>query len=80
MAERETIVFRANVAAICEEHGAVQAVATKAKITRVYLSKIIHGHATPSLDIAAKISEAVGIPLARMISRPLAKRILERAS
>lgn len=68
--QRETRNFRANVATLCTEHGEVQRVATKAGISRVFLSKIIHGKAVPTIEVAAQISDALECPLADLVQDP----------
>lgn len=81
MAQPETRNFAANLAALCAEHGEVQRIATKADITRVYLSKIIHGRATPTIEVASKIAEALGLPLGELLKSPRQfKKILSAAS
>lgn len=73
--------FRANVGALCAEHGEIQRIADKAGITRVYLSKIIHGKATPTLDVAAKVASALDMPLSLLLDSPKKlSGILARAS
>ncbi|MGH7744294.1 MAG: helix-turn-helix domain-containing protein [Candidatus Dormibacteria bacterium] len=65
--------FRRNVAALCAALGGIQRVATEAGISRVYLSRIIHGHAQPTIGVAGRIADAVGLPLGDLF-RPLGKR------
>jgi transcriptional regulator with XRE-family HTH domain len=65
----DTANFRKNIASACRS-GSIQAVADKAEITRVHLSRIIHGHATPSIDVAARLAQAVDIPLAGLLVEP----------
>lgn len=69
MAHLQTEVFRANIGSLCAEHGRVQEVADKAGLSRIHLSRIIHGHCVPTLDVAAKIADAVGIPLDRLLKK-----------
>lgn len=71
---REAINFRDNVGSLCEEHGEIQRIADKAGISRVYLSKIIHGRATPTLDIAAQIATALDMPLASLLGSKMPKK------
>ncbi len=77
MAHWQTEVFAANLASLCAEHGKIQEVADAAELSRVYVSKIINRHAVPTLDVAARIAEALGKTLADMLvkksSRKLAK-------
>lgn len=68
--QRETRNFRANVGNLCAEHGEVQRVATDAKISRVFLSKIIHGKAVPTIEVAAQIADALEFPLAELVQDP----------
>ncbi|MDE2102412.1 MAG: helix-turn-helix domain-containing protein [Patescibacteria group bacterium] len=70
MAARETENFRRNVLSLCTEHGAIQRIADDAKITRPYLSKMLHGRATPSMDVAAAIAKALAIPLSELLQSP----------
>lgn len=68
MAHKQTTHFRANLAAFCSERGDIQSLATKAGLSRVYLSRIINGHAEPSLEIASRIADAAEVPLSVMIA------------
>lgn len=68
MARREVVLFRKNVGILCEEHGRIQGVADQANISRVYLSKIINGHSTPTIEIALQIADALGYSLADLMS------------
>ena len=67
MARIEVENFRHNVGTLCAEYGEVQRIAVKAGITRAYLSKVIHGRATPSMEVALDISEAVEIDMALLM-------------
>ena len=69
MAHVKTERFRKNLEVICSEHGQVQAIASKAGLSRVYVSRIIHGRSIPTLDVAAKIADAVGIPLSALLEK-----------
>lgn len=69
MAHEQTETFRENLEVICAEHGRVQEVATKAGLSRIHLSRIIHGHCVPTLDVAAKIADAIGMPLTRLLKK-----------
>lgn len=62
--------FRRNVAAACDVHGSKQELADNAGISNVYLSKIIHGKATPTIDVASKIAGALGVPLGKLLKSP----------
>lgn len=77
MAHKQTEVFAANLAALCAEHGKVQEVADKAELSRVYVSKIIHGHAVPTLDVAARIAESLGISLADMLGKKSLRKLAQ---
>lgn len=79
MARREVTCFRNNVATLCAEHGRIQEVADQAKISRVYLSRIINGHATPTIEIALQISDALGYSLADLLSAHPKKYFAETA-
>lgn len=65
---REVVTFRNNVALLCAKHGRIQSVADAAKISRVYLSRIAHGKATPTIEIALHIADALGYSLADLMS------------
>lgn len=65
----QTEVFRENLATYCEEHGTIQELADAARLSRVYLSRIINGHATPTLDVAARIAEAMKTPLSALLKK-----------
>lgn len=77
MAHRQTEVFVANLAGICAEHGKVQEVADAAKLSRVYVSRIINGHAIPTLDVAARIAEALGKTLAEMLQKKSGRKLAQ---
>jgi len=65
--------LRDNLVRLCAERGEVQRIAGVAKITRVYLSRIIHGHAEPSYVVALKLADAVGMTLAELSTKPQKK-------
>ena len=67
---RDTTNFRLNLAVLCAEHGEIQNVSKRANITRPYLSKIIHGHATPTIDVASRVAYALGIALSDLLLAP----------
>lgn len=67
-ARREVITFRKNVAMLCAQHGRIQSVADAARISRVHLSRIAHGKATPTIEIALYIADALGYSLADLMS------------
>jgi len=69
MAHANTEFFRRNLAALCAEHGSVQALADKAGLTRVYLSRIIHGRSVPTIDVAARIADALEVPLSSLLEK-----------
>ena len=63
--------FQRNARTVCQRRrGEVCRLAKRAGISRVYLSQIIHGHARPSLAIAAKIARAADVPLAALMGSP----------
>lgn len=70
MARIEVEHFRKNVAKLCAGYGEVQRIAVKAGITRAYLSKVIHGRATPSIDVALDIAEALELDLGVLFESP----------
>ena len=75
MAHWQTEVFAANLASVCAEHGKVQEVATAANLSRVYVSKIINRRAVPTLDVAARIAEALGKTLAEMLRKKSSRKL-----
>lgn len=70
MAQAETKHFSKNLAVVCAEHGSIQDIADKSKLSRVYVSKLIHGKAVPSLEVASRIAEAAGLTLKQMLETP----------
>jgi transcriptional regulator with XRE-family HTH domain len=74
MAQAETVQFRDNLARLSSGRGGIQRLAARIGITRVYLSKLIHGHQCPTLDTAARIANNLGVPLDDLISGPLSPR------
>lgn len=77
----ETKNFRVNVAALCANHGEIQRIADASGISRVHLSRIIHGHNVPTMDVASRIAKALEVSLADLIGPPeKLSRILARAS
>ena len=75
MPRRDTKNFRANLAARCAGHGTIQRVADDAGITRPHLSKIIHGHSVPTLEVASKIAGALGLQLSELLADPAEKKL-----
>lgn len=69
MAQIETEIFRKTLADLCAEHGRIQEIADEAKLSRVFLSRIINGHAVPTLDVAARIAKAAKMPLSDMLKK-----------
>lgn len=69
MAQAETEIFRHTLAELCAEHGRIQAIADEAHLSRVFISRIINGHAVPTLDVAARIAKAAKTPLADMLKK-----------
>jgi transcriptional regulator with XRE-family HTH domain len=77
MPRKEIERFRENVAARCTGHGDKVRLAEEAKISAVFLSKIINGHSEPSYETALKIAEALGVPLSELSAPP--KKIRQTA-
>lgn len=69
MPQAETERFRKNLYNACLPHGAVQRIADSAGLSRVFVSRIIHGHADPSLDVAVKLAKAAGFSLGEMVEK-----------
>ena len=69
MAQVQTERFRKNVGVLCAEHGRIQEIAEKAGLSRVYLSRVINGHAVPTIDVAARIADALGAPLGELLEK-----------
>ena len=74
MAQAETVQFRDNLRRLSSTRGGMIRLAATTKVTRVFLSQIIHGHANPSLDTAAKIATNLGVTLDDLVSKPLSPR------
>ena len=70
IAHAQTENFRRNLAAVCADRGSIQRIADRAAIHRVYLSKVLHGHAIPSIEVAARIADAAGLSLAAIFRNP----------
>lgn len=65
----QTEVFRVNLSAICAEHGKIQEIADAAGLSRVFVSRIVHGHSVPTIDVAARIAEAAGFQLSDLLKK-----------
>ena len=76
MAQKESVNFQRNVAALCAEYGDIQRIADSAGIHRVHLSRIIHGHVVPSIDMASAIASALSVDLKDLIGSR--KKLLEK--
>lgn len=61
--------FRENLTVACEEYGSAQRIIRSSGVGRGFFYKILRGESVPSLDVAARIAAAVGVPLEQMISR-----------
>jgi len=68
MARKEVVCFQKNLEVLCKEHGRIQEVASAAGVSRVFLSRVIHGHAVPTIEIALRIADAVGVSLSDLLS------------
>lgn len=66
--DRQMNRFRKVLGSELTEWGAKSAVAESAQITNVYLSKILHAQAEPSLRVALRLSRALGVPLEEMLN------------
>jgi transcriptional regulator with XRE-family HTH domain len=64
---RQVRNFRKNLAILCADHGAITLTAAAAGITRVYLSRIIHGHSVPTLGVAGDLADALAVPLGDLV-------------
>lgn len=69
MAHIHTERFRKNLEFLCSEHGQVQALADKAGLSRVHVSRIIHGRSVPTIEVAAKLADALKIPLSALLEK-----------
>lgn len=67
MSHKHTETFRRNLATLCAGYGGVTRAAKNAGLTREYLSNVIHGKVTPSLDIACRIADATGKSLSDLL-------------
>lgn len=70
MPHKQTDYFRQNLGTICAEHGEIQRLADRAGMTRAYISNIIRGKATPSLEFAARIADAANVSLQDLLATP----------
>jgi len=62
-------IFANNLQRCLQTKGmSVSELATIASVRRSYLSRLLHGHHSPSLDIAEKISNACGVQLYEMLT------------
>jgi len=58
MSSQQVEAFRRNLGLVC--NGNQGRIAASAGISRVFLNRIIRGHATPTLPVAFRIAEALG--------------------
>lgn len=70
LAQRETERFCKNLASLCSEHGSIQKLADDAGMTRAYVSNVIHGKVSPSLEHAANIASALNLSLSDLLMDP----------
>ena len=62
-------IFSNNLKRCLQTKGmSVSDLADIAQVRRSYLSRLLHGHHSPSLDIAEKIATACGLPLYEMLT------------
>jgi transcriptional regulator with XRE-family HTH domain len=52
-----------------KQHLSVQALADLAGMRRSYLSRILHGHHSPSERVMTRIANALGIELAKLLKK-----------
>lgn len=68
-------IFSNNLKRLLRDKGlTVSELAADCDIRRSYLSRLLHGHHSPSLDVAEKIANACGVPLYEMLT-PRAEKI-----
>jgi transcriptional regulator with XRE-family HTH domain len=73
-------IFAKNVNAAREKNGmTIQDLAALVGIERSYLSRIIHGHHSPSLDLMEKIANACGEPLYELLN-PNSEKMLSKTA
>lgn len=70
MAQIETENFRANLRELCRERGTQAQAAAAAGISGVHVSNILRGKAVPSIDIAARLANALGCQLTELLANP----------
>lgn len=81
VAELDIDHFRENVRALCSERGAQRRLAEAVKISPPYLSDVLRGLKSPSLDIAYDIARALGVGLDTLgMPRKKFLRIFKNAS
>lgn len=68
-AEKSLGNLQRNLRVLCE--GRHEEIATKAKMHRVQLSRIINGRSAPSLATALNLASVLGVPLEELISPEL---------
>lgn len=62
--------FRRNLGYLCRDRGGVSRAAEKARVSRVYVSYVLHGRHAPSLDVALRLADAVGVSLVDLLNHP----------
>lgn len=68
--------FSTNVKALLQsEHLTIQELADKCKMRRSYLSRLIHGHHSPSLSVVEQIAEALGVQAHEIITPDFSKNL-----
>lgn len=69
----EANLFRENLEFACESRGSTSDIIRKSDVARSHFYKILRGETVPTLDVAARIAAAVGVPLEQMISKKRVK-------
>ena len=68
MATSDVDNFRMNLRPLCA--GKQAKIAEQAGISPVYLSRILNGHNSPTIDVACDLARAVGQPIGSLLSKP----------
>lgn len=62
-------IFCNNLRRLIRERGlTVQELADLCMVRRSYLSRLLHGHHSPSLDVAEQIANGCGVPLYELLT------------
>lgn len=69
--------FSENVLELAKREGlSIQHLADRCKMRRSYLSRLVHGHHSPSLELVETIAEALGVEAHELITPDFSKNLL----